>query len=273
VVQLPPGNIVTDVAIDQDSGDTLVMAGPVGPATAELLRVDRRTLALSTIAAGLGGAWTVEFEPRTGSFLVAGDMAAPIQRVTRAGVVSPLLPPLLCGGLKVDDQTGNLLADGVVAAGPIIAVLSPSGSVIRTYALPLMIGVTGIDIVGSRKLSGSGNFAAGSTYNLSFSFPPSFRNANYLAAASFAQRPGIPLPAGRMVNLAIDPLFLASWGGIPGVTTGFSGLLDSSARATGTIALPSRFPPGLRVFVAAVAWNPSNPNLLDSTNTLGLSSN
>jgi len=89
---------------------------------------------------------------------------------------------------------------------------------------------------------------------------------------SLSLRPGIALGDGRVLNLAVDPLFVLSLGGIPGLTTGFSGALDATGAAAGTIALPPGFPPGVRVHVSAVAVNQALPAGLDMGNSWSLSS-
>jgi hypothetical protein len=61
--------------------------------------------------------------------------------------------------------------------------------------------------------------------------------------------------------------------GLPGITTGFAGVLDGQGCATGTITLPVGFPAGVRFFVSAVAVGPGAPGGLDTGNTLGLTSN
>jgi hypothetical protein len=104
-----------------------------------------------------------------------------------------------------------------------------------------------------------------------FSFPH-LPGAFYLAMMSLALRPGIALPGGLVLNLAPDALLLASIGGIPGITTGFAGALDGSGRATGSITLPPGFPPGIRIFVSAVA-SQTFPTNLDPANPIGLTSN
>ena len=73
----------------------------------------------------------------------------------------------------------------------------------------------------------------------------------------------------RVINLAPDALFARSLGGVPGMTTGFSGTLDATGRARGTITLPAGFRPGVRLFVSAVAVNSALLGGLDSGNSIG----
>jgi hypothetical protein len=94
-----------------------------------------------------------------------------------------------------------------------------------------------------------------------------------VAALSLGLRPGIGLSDGRTVHLAVDPLLLLSLGGLPGITTGFAGVLDAAGRAAGTITLPPGFPPGVRIFVSAVAVNPALSLGLDTGSSVGFTSN
>ena len=67
-----------------------------------------------------------------------------------------------------------------------------------------------------------------------------------------------------------DVLFLASLGGIPGVTKGFLGTLDENGRAEGFILLPADFPTGVRLFISAVAFPAGG---IETANTLGATTN
>jgi hypothetical protein len=128
---------------------------------------------------------------------------------------------------------------------------------------------TCVEFYGSRKVSGSGAATPGSSYTIRFAFPSS-PGAAYLAVMSTGLRPGLPLPdsSGRVINLDFtSPLFGLSLGGIPGITTGFTGTLSPSGTASGTIAIPPGFPSGLRLFVSAVAVNGAFPSGLETANT------
>lgn len=166
----------------------------------------------------------------------------------------------------MDDATGNLL---VCNTSGTVLLMTPAGVVLTTRAYAGGHNISGVDLYGSRRVPGSGPVMGGAPYTVDFSFP-GLPGASYTAAMSLAQRPGIALPDGRVINLAIDLLLLISIGGIPGITTGFAGALDAQARATGTITLPTGFPAGIRFFVSAVALNPGPPGGLETANTLGL---
>jgi hypothetical protein len=252
------------VGLDGDNGDYLVTRSDAPPG-GSLLRVDRATLAVSTIATGLGRLTSVAFEPATGTFVVTRLDAPGCLRVTRTGVVSTIrLAPY--DAVVVDEIYGSL----VLAGGSLVEQVRPSGSVLISQSLP-GLDLKAAEIPGRRRVSGSGPFTAGQTYTVQFSFPH-LPGAFYLAMMSLALRPGIALPGGLVLNLAPDALLLASIGGIPGITTGFAGALDGSGRATGSITLPPGFPPGIRIFVSAVA-SQTFPTNLDPANPIGLTSN
>jgi hypothetical protein len=97
-----------------------------------------------------------------------------------------------------------------------------------------------------------------------------------VAALSTGLRPGFALGdgTGRTVHLDVtSPLFPISIGGLPGVTTGFTGVLDASGQATGSILIPAGFPAGVRLFVSAVALHPGLPSGLDTANSWGVTTN
>jgi hypothetical protein len=253
------------MTIDQDNGDYLVVLFSPG----NLLRVNRGNLTITTIAANLGSLSGVEFEPRTGTYIVARFNLG-VLRVTPGGVVTTIASPVGSNNAaKVDDETGEIL---VVNSASTLTHLTAGGTVIQSRNYGGSRNFSGVELYASRKVAGSGTLSGGSVYTVSFSFPRS-GGQNYVAAMSLSQRPGIPLPDGRIINLAIDPLFVLSLGGIPGITTGFAGVLDGAGGASGTIALPAGFPAGLRVFISAVAVNPSLPSGLETGNTLGATTN
>jgi hypothetical protein len=255
------------VTIDQDTGDyVLAISGTPGT----LDRVDRRTLLRTTFATGLGSMTSIAFEPRTGSFVVT-DLTVQIRRVSRSGQVSVVNAsyPFATNSIKVDEETGNLL----VVGSTLISLQTAAGGAILSSHLGGVGMPTGVEIQGSRKVSGFGPATPSSTYTLNFKFPSS-PGAYYVAALSTGLRPGLLLPDGRAVNLdATSPIFRSSIGGVPGITAGFSGNLDGGGFATASIQIPAGIPAGLRVFASAVALNPAMPNAVDTANSWGFTVN
>jgi hypothetical protein len=264
---LTTGPTLAGVTIDQDTGDyVLALSGTPGT----LERVNRRTLSRATFATGLGSMTSIAFEPRTGSFVVT-DVGVQIRRVTRSGQVSVVNAsyPFATNSIKVDEETGNLL----VVGSTLISLQTASGNPILSSHLGGVTMPTGVEIYGSRKVSGFGAATPGSVYTLNFKFPSS-PGAIYVAALSTGLRPGLTLPDGRTVNLdATSPLFRASIGGLPGVTTAFSGNLDGGGFATASIQIPQQIPAGFRVCASAVALNPQMPNAVDTANSWAFSVN
>jgi len=266
IVTMPA--VANALAIDQDTGDPVLGTMNALGAQGDLLRVARGSLAISTIAAGLSTITGVDFEPATGTFAVTRAAAPQVVRVAPAGAVAPLATLASANAVHVDEPTGNLV---VVTGGGTLHVVDPVGNVLTTYALGAR-SLTGVTTWGSRTIALSGSFTAGRAAAVQFHFPSSPLRT-YVAALSLGLRPGLGLGDGRTIHLAVDPLLLISLGGLPGVTTGFAGMLDAGGRAGGTITLPPGFPPGVRIFVAAVALNPSLPLGLDTGSTVGFTSN
>jgi len=271
---------LNSVCIDADTGDSILAVFAVLPGGMLLRRTSAG--AVTTIAAGIGRLSSVDHCQQDGNFYVTRFDPGEVLQVTPGGVVATVHTALpgtgLFGanGLKLDDETGNIVVAGLANPAALpgrVGLLSRTGTIITAYtiAAPAGFNPTSAEIYGSRKVSGLGTFSPGSAYNVNFSFPAS-PGASYIAAMSQSLRPGITLPDGRTINLAIDLLLLLSVGGIPGITTGFSGTLDANGKAVGTIALPPGFPPGIRVFISAVAVNGSMPSGLDTANSLGATS-
>jgi len=251
-----------DVRVDQDTGDLLISAN------SDLLRVARVSGIVTTLTQLL--ARGIDFEPRTGS-LVCTPAGNGIRRVSRAGIVTTVHAtfPSSGQGIVVDDVTGDL----VVVSSAQVGQVTAGGALVTSYALPSTYRMNGVELYGSRKVSGSGPATGGSLYTLDFAFPSS-PGANYAAALSTGLRPGIALADGRVINLDFtSPLFLLSLGGLPGITTGFAGVLDAAGRAAGTVLVLPNLPVGTRFFASAIAVNPALPLGLETANTWAFSTN
>lgn len=83
------------------------------------------------------------------------------------------------------------------------------------------------------------------------------------AIALSAQPPSaVPLPDGRRIPLTVDALTLASvTGAIPTILRGGIGTLDANGSATATLDLSrlGPLPPGLRVWIGGVTFDPASP--------------
>jgi sugar lactone lactonase YvrE len=267
-----------DVTIDQDTGDYYgvnwvgMLAGQ-----GKLFRIDRRTHAVTTIVAGLGFTKSIDFEPRTGAFIVAANtafeiMPPPVRRISRTGAsvtVHATFPPAFPSAVAVNQETGNILAGGADSLG----LMTPAGALLTSYALPL--NNDHVTFYGSAKITGSGPATPGSTYTYQLSFPDS-PGRPYVGAMSFGLRPGIALGdgTGRVINLdPTSPLFLASLGGIPSITSGYAGVLDAQGNATASIAIQPGTPPDIRWHFSAVVLDPAAPSGIVTANTWSFSTN
>jgi hypothetical protein len=265
LMALPGPGAVGASAIDQENGDLLF-----GTSFGGLFRMNRTNQAITSLGGYGGSILAIDFEPRTGEYLIVTQGSPTVtRRVARNGLSTTVTnTPYFANALKVDDETGNLLIAGQNA----IAHVTPGGGLITSLG-GMPFNATGVETYGSRKVAGHGPATAGSTYTVQFAFPRS-ANQVYYAAMSTGLRPGVSLPDGRVINLDItSPLFPISIGGLPGITTGFSGFLNPGGQATGTIAIPPTFPAGIRIFVSALALNPFLPLGLDTANTIGFTTN
>jgi len=273
LVARPVWNLASnELVVDPDTGDwwitTYELAFPFG---GFLLRVGRRSGAITTIASHPAGLFSLAAEPHTGTFLAVSEPDGNVLRFTRTGAVTTVTATLGASSIAVDRETGNLL----VGRFNSVSLATPSGTVITTHAMgpTVLRRARHVAVYGSLEISGSGPATGGSLYRLSLAFPGS-PGRNYVLALSTGLRPGIPFPDGRTLHLDVtSPLFLATLGGLPGITTGFAGALDAAGRAAATVLIPGGLPPDLRFFVSGVAVNPGAPSGLDVGNTWAFSTN
>jgi hypothetical protein len=256
------GGTWNGIARDLDTGDFVVGEHGAG----RLLRIDRLTRKVTTVASGLGlGSVTgVACIPETGCFAVSRrGTSYGLAIVDRKGRIARQVAIRDAEGVCVNETTGNL---HVVAYG-VILTTSSHGDVISTRN-HTGFGFTGVEVYGNRALFLNGSGAVGREQTVSLRFEKS-KNATYLCALSFGIRPGIALSGGRTLSLAPDPIFFLTLGrNIPGVTRDFLGMTNrSTGGALARFTLPKSFPVGTCIYVAAAALNAAEPDGLDITNT------
>jgi hypothetical protein len=269
---------LNDVTIDQDTGDYFAVHW-IGMLAGQgtVFRFHRRTNAVTTITTALGFPNSIDFEPRTGQFIVPAlpsfDITNPpsLRRISRNGVRTTIHAtfPQVATAVVVDPETGNYLAGGRTDLG----LVSPAGLVLTSH--PMGIASESVALYGSAKITGSGPATPGSTYTYRLNFPDSPGRA-YVCAMSFGLRPGIALAdgTGRVINLdPTSPLFVVSLGGIPAITGGYTGVLDAQGNATATIAIQPGTPPDIRWHFSAVVLDPSAPSGIVTSNTWSFSTN
>lgn len=123
---------------------------------------------------------------------------------------------------------------------------------------------TDVEVYGRRHVSATTAPQPGATFPLHFS-ELKHPGALYVAAASFATRPGLATIAG-IVDLATDDLLRGSLSGAP-LFAGFAGRLDQTGSAVGTITIPQAVPRGTRFFVSFVTIG--SGRILSVANTAG----
>jgi len=110
-------------------------------------------------------------------------------------------------------------------------------------------------------LAGSGKIGTTMTVNFMDQYHP---GAGYMGAASFGSLPGyVSLPEGHIVPLGADPLFFAS---ALGMYPGFSGTLDASGKAAGTLAIPDLSAlRGIRIYLGMFSYRSGTGNYVKGT--------
>jgi hypothetical protein len=153
-----------------------------------------------------------------------------------------------------------VLANGDVAAGPhgtTISLYDRNGTSKGTvYSGPSMNKMC-MAVEDEHAVWGLNTPSVGGVFNISIRFANQPGKA-YLAAASFARSPGIPI-AGRVIPVNPDDLFFLSQL-VPAIFNGFAGVLDVNGRGRAYIALPKSVGiRGIRFFLAAVAIDAAAP--------------
>ena len=256
---------VNALTMDTDTGDYVVAQTRV--LFSELLRIDRRTLAPTTIAIFPSTpVFDVEHDQRTGHYWVAAAFTSGggLQLLHRSTGATLASSPGPAQALAIDQITSHVFYGSSGVATNRIIEIDATGATVRTLPLPSPWKANGLAIWGSRKATGNGSGAPGSTFAATLSFPSS-PNRVYCAAVSFSGlRPGIPF-AGGTIHVVPDALFfLTACGRLPGLTTGFAGVLDATGAATARWTILPGVPRGIRYRFSASALNPTMPGGIDT---------
>jgi len=231
-------------------------------------RMDHRTQVITTLLpAGFRYVTGMDHDEATDTFAFCNETLQSIFYADRQfRIVTSFTTAAQNWSLRLSPDTGNVhVLDG---AGN-VTERTRQGAVVRTTRLPVRVDFFSLEVYGSRPISGVGSAARGTTYRLELGFPGA-GGLTYAAALSLGGiRPGIGLPDGRRIALAVDPLFVltAAGGDIPGLTLGLRGTLSATGQATATIAVPLWLPAGLRIFASAVVLDPRAPLGLRTGNT------
>jgi len=235
---------LNNVCIDQDTGNYILGVLTSGL----LLELDVATNQLRTIASGLSSVTSVDFEPRTGNFVVTTFTAPQLRVISRTGKVVTTMRTTGDNAVKVDDQTGNYY----VVGGSNMFEITPTGTTINTWSAAGE-SWTSVDVYGSKQITGMGSAKAGTRYRIDLSYR-GMGNSVYITGMALSMRPGIPIQWFGTLNLAPDVLFFTTLFGLNPMVTGFSGYLDPAGNATAFINLPSYLPPGITLFVSGIAF-------------------
>lgn len=252
--------VVNAITMDNDTGDYIV-----GTTAGRLLRVDQITGQVSTIGTGLGSITGLDHDPRTGNFAVM--VVGVLKIVNRSGSVVSSVQTSTGQAVKIDDEFGHYHCAGFQA----IEVFDRNLSRIDSIAFPTTLNLGSIEIYGSRKVSGIGSGQRGSIYTMRLKFLRTTSGSFGCGLSLAGLRPGLRL-AGRVINIAPDPLFfLSASNQLDGFfTQNFVGLL-TAGRAAASFTIPPYLPVGSTVYAAANAVNTSLPGNLDFGNTIAVS--
>lgn len=234
------------VTIDVDTGDPVVgtFFGP-----GHLLRIDATTRALSTIATGFAYVTGIAWLPHSGDFVVTTGQGPQVRIVSRQGQLVRTLPFYVASHVRADARSGGF----VVCGGSRVTRFDATGTALESHDYPGH-NFSGVEIYGSRPISGAGSMRPGSIYWLRLEFPDAPRGTFAVALAS-AVRPGVVFPGIGRLDLEPDALFRATFAGLAGFTSNFIGALDSLGRDFARIDVPTGTPPGTRVFASAFVWS------------------
>jgi len=243
----PSSGYYYSVRQNQDNGNLLVTQAFGN----ELLEFEWGSNTMRTVRTGLGTTNAIDVEPATGNYVCGASSR--IYVISPQGAQVRTINAPYARRLRVEPQTGRIICLTGTSSGAVntIVEFDSQGTALKTHGPFTGYNFTGLDLYGSRQVTGSGPATPGSVYNVDFCFPGG-SNVPYVAALSFGQRPGINF-LGSTLNLAPDALF---WLSIQGFfVKGFQGVLDGSGRASGSVSIPAFAPKGVTIFCSVVATN------------------
>lgn len=215
-----------------------------------------RNFALVTSIANPTGISGLDWSPWSGGLIVTRTRTPYVMRLTSQGVLTtlPTTLPRGPGTVRVRHQPVERLLTADLSVPGQVMHWVVGGAVSTLATVPGRIwDVVALD---DRTLWTASPWRAGGLGSLAVNFGASHAGDFYQAALSFGFAPGIPLGAPGTVHLQLDPLFLLSLAGVPGIFSDFAGSLDSKGRS---IRMPTTFISpalrGLRIYAGAVAYN------------------
>jgi len=262
LASVPGGGWLSGITRDERTGDYYVTRTD----DSRIFRVDRVTGEVNTFTQipGSGTLFDIASVPSTGEFVVVRyNLTAGILFVNRAGGVRKTIGISHNVGSVTVDQVRDRIFVGTSSG--VIAEFTSAGDFVWSWNFP-GYNWQGIDVYDDQAVSvgTSGQQVTRALVQLRFNRSP---NRSYCAALSLGNAPAIRFGPTQLLNLRLDPMFLlTACGAQPFWTTGFAGLTNSTGVAGATFVVPL-LAAGTRIFVSAVAVNPSFPNGLDVANT------
>lgn len=257
-----PGRGVAGMCIDDDNGDYMIATSGATNACM-VLRLNARTLALSTIASGLSHLTAIDHDQTTGRFVVTSSAAPHVQILDRGGRLLNSRNLNESQDVWVDDVTGRfhvLDDDRIVVLDRGLQIISQVG--------PLPIDSTSLVLWGHRKVGPApaiihSGGRRGTKYSVQGQFYQS-PNKTYACSISLGGlRPGVGV-GQRTINIAPDALFFATVEGrVPLFTTSFVGTTTATGRFTASFVVPPLSTTSGIVHFAAAVVNTAKPDNLD----------
>lgn len=197
------------------------------------------------------------FGPQVPALFPNGDVAVTLQftdeviRIPRNGGTPTTFVPAGAGqgnikDIFADGQGGFYMTEAGGAMGSRLMHVDPAGTVTQVLgnsSFGVLQGACLVPHLRAPVSVGTGPMAG--IFGLSIEFP-AYPNMGYTTVGSASVFPGIEFPGAddRAISVNPDSIFFGTFGtGAPGFTTGWSGTLDGSGRASLLIDL-SIFPPG-----------------------------
>jgi len=287
VAGLPLGKRASGIAVDQDGSTIIASAGVIyrlgrsglttfsavsgawqaidredstggfvaGDSTGRLVSLSRfNGTVLRTIRTNLGTITGVAYNPVNATYVVsrAGTLAG-VLILRPSGTTLTTIHLQNARAVTVDEKRGDVWmasTDGIV-------VQTDAVGTIKSTARYVISPVSGLDIAEDQNVSLQATGEVGNWAQVTLTFRRHL-GWRYICALSLGQRPGIPFPGGRVLNLYPDWLFMLTvYDLLPGLTADLHGVIHPlTGQAFPRFLIPRGFPIGLRIYVGAVAWKP-----------------
>jgi len=236
--------------LDRDTGDLIVGENTSG----SVVRI-KRDGTITTVVHSIPTVYAMDFHPLTGEAFIAVRSA-----ILRLDVLNTLTTFTTQTFLS---KSIAILGNGDVVTGShgtLIHQYDMSGKLVGTPYNGASLSKMCMAIEDEHNLWGLNTPTPGGILNVNIRFA-NHPGKQFMAAASFSPRPGIPV-SGRRIPLNPDNLFSASLH-VPQIFGNFNGYLDQTGWAASHVVIPKIVGlTGLRFFLAAVVIDPSAPSFI-----------